>query len=110
MPKTVVLSQANRQGTWISASYQVPANVSVFRMWGDVAPNDLNSTKTFRLAVESSDDNGQTWAPRYAFGFAGPMTEQPYLEVAASAFAGQRVRAVLDVPETMRLGATVDVE
>lgn len=109
MAQTIVLDQRQRQGTHTSASMLVPAGISTVTVLGDISAADLASTKSFRLVMEQSVDDGATWQHRFGFGFQGPMTVQPYMQFAVGDLVGTRVRVTVDIPDQIRMGAIIDV-
>lgn len=110
MPEQVVLNQAIRQGTYISASMLVPssgyADVTIL---ADISQADLQSTKQMHWQVQSSADNGASWVTRYGGTWTGPTDGQPAISVGLAPLAGLRVRVVVDIPVSMRIGASVIV-
>lgn len=109
MAQTIVLDQRQRQGTHTSASVVVPVGVSSITITTDIAPADLNSTKQVRLLIEHSADDGQTWQAVSGFAWTGPTTVSPALSFALTDYIGQRLRAVLDIPDQLRVGVVVDI-
>ena len=107
MARHVVFDSRSRQGTLTSPDGTVPQNASLVRVWGDV--DDLTLTREFRVEFQASADDGQTWQTWYAFGYVGPMIEQPYMEFDLTRFRGQRVRVRLTIPVALVLGATLEV-
>lgn len=110
MAQTIVLDQRPRQGTHTSSSLLVPSTgLTLCRVQADINAADLASTKSFRCWLEQSVDNGQTWQHRFGFGFQGPMTEQPYMEFSVVSLLGTRVRVIVDIPVSIRMGAIIDL-
>lgn len=110
MAAQIILAQTSRQGTYMSASYLVPTSATWVKVAADIDDAHLIAVgKSLKVAIESSVDNGLQWTPRYAFNWEAPSEEQPFTEVPGSAFHNMRVRAVLDVPSAMRVGATIEI-
>jgi len=114
---TVSLPRVRRQGTLVSGSVIVPAGVLGVKAIGDIHPADYeDTTLSFWLHVERSEDGGQSW--RYVAGsrwVGGPFTDpetgavNPNPELFFSIPpAGNLVRFILDVPVSMRVGGTLE--
>lgn len=106
MARHVVFDSRSRQGTLTSPDVTVPQHASLVRVWGDVG--DLALEREFRVEFQASPD-GAAWQTCYAFGYVGPMDEQPYMESDVRPFREQQVRVRVVVPVAMVLGATLEV-
>jgi hypothetical protein len=111
-----VLEDGNRQGTHISSSIVLPADVGVVTVRLDIAAGDYTDPDNFvRFASQRSEDGGLTWLPFVAATWnGGPYTDEnnvvnppPTFTVNCAEFAGQRVRIEVDIAKRMRVGVTV---
>ena len=58
--------------------------------------------------MEASPDGGQTWHYVAGSTWVGPTTVQPDLIFGITAWIGQRLRCTVDIPQTTRVGASID--
>jgi hypothetical protein len=111
-----ILSRASRQGTIVSSSTTVPADVQAIQIDGDFHQADLTDpTKSCTIRVFVSNDDGATWVLAFRTGWQGgthidKWTGQEVPNTLSFAFgpidhmAGWLVRGELDIPVTTRMG------
>jgi len=112
----VVLSPAVRQGQITSPSVQSPANILGIRFTLNLLLADKLATGlTASLHVEHSVDGSTNWLPVCGFGWTsyGPAgfrtNPDPFLTFKPTAFPSEFFRAILDVPQSLSVGATITV-
>ena len=125
---TILATQNNRQGTFVSSSIVLPAEVSpgVSVIGQEVTIRALTNTTSYENVLNSfqfnlyrSADGGATWLHVAGIGWQGGryvdklgnVNPPPELSVGPvpAEWVGQRFRAELDIPRAMRLGAEIDV-
>lgn len=117
---TSILNQTQRQGTLMSSSFDIPLDSTISRITvqADIPTADYEDTRnSFMLNVEVFDEIAQAWKQDSGFGWrggrqigrGGVVNPPPTMGLDAVGFRGKRIRAVVDIPIQMRIGATVTV-
>lgn len=110
MPTAVVLNQEVRQGTFESASFVIPTGISRIDVIGDIHVSDRNdSGNSLSIRVFVSMDNGAVWVFIGGAAWRGnPSGKNPTLGLQEiDRYAGGLIRAEVDIPRQMRVGAIV---
>lgn len=109
--RTDVLTASRRQGTHTSASLAIPpSGVSTIRVSAPVNAGDRTSgTARLRAVLERSDDGGRSWRHWRGFHWFAPTDTNPQIEFDVADLAGAIVRVVLDVPQSLRCGASIEI-
>jgi hypothetical protein len=112
-----VLTRAARQGTAISANYEVPANATGSIMFrSDIPLADLQDpNNSMTVSIELFDPNTGTWHEDCGFVWIGGVKSGKFGWISpritltdASEYAGKTVRVSISVPNQMRVGFTVE--
>lgn len=118
MAQFAVLIKTNRQGTYTSASIDVPANITgLIKLTTDMLKPVLSDpANALSFNFEYSNDGGQTWV--YGGGVSwrggdyldpeGNPAVNPAVIIPATLFAGKKVRAVVDIPATISTGLIIE--
>lgn len=112
----VVLAPAVRSGQIISPGVQAPANILGIRFTLNLLLADkVAEGLTASLHVEHSVDGSTNWLPVCGFGWTSygaagfRNNPDPFLTFKPSAFPNEFFRAILDVPQALNVGATIQV-
>jgi hypothetical protein len=113
----IVMDPANIQGTLVSGSHPIPANITgqmMIRGTGLSATVLDDPNKTIWLHLHVSSDGGQTWTYMGGGNWHGGQIGKDGLPIAPGLgvgemerHAGKLLRVTLDVPVRMRIGAEV---
>lgn len=114
----VVIQQQQRQGSFMSGSKLLDASIvgPLVTFRADINAADyVDPANSLWMRVYFSNDNGITWSkPGGALWKGGPFIDEdgnvnpmPTYSFGLNAVRGQLVRVEVDVPQRMRVGATI---
>ena len=112
----VTLAQTQRQGTFISPSFNVPAGTTgVAQLVLNVAAGDFgNTANSATFAVYVFDQPTGTWRHSIGAGWRGggdinnPDQFPVALEFDLGGLAGRTIRAEISIPNRIRVGCTLN--
>jgi hypothetical protein len=108
---SITADRRQREGTFTSASFQVPANTAagmMLELRADISAADLfDPLKALRISV-AVEVNG-VWTTIASSRWRGQeTTEPPFIRVLdLSVLRGRNVRLEVEIPERMQVGATL---
>lgn len=100
-----------------AAGFSVPQGTSTITVTTNITQSDIaDPTKSFTIAMESSNDGGATWRFRTSFTWQGgqnnpktglPDTTSPTMVFDVSYLNGQLVRSSITIPNALNIGIVV---